>query len=84
MGVAEYYKQIVEASLDGVMQVDAAGHVAFTNRNGCRLLGIKEPAQSHEREWVTLCLNPRARVPERHCWVPGAASERSSPASHPA
>ena len=54
MSVAEYYKQIVEASLDGVMQVDQAGHVAFTNRNGCRLLGIKEPAQSIEREWVSL------------------------------
>jgi PAS domain S-box-containing protein len=54
MGVAEYYKQIVEASLDGVMQIDAAGHVAFTNRNGCRLLGIKEPGQSIEREWVSL------------------------------
>jgi len=54
MGVSEYYKQIVEASLDGVMQIDAAGHVAFTNRNGCRLLGIKEPAQSIQRDWVSL------------------------------
>ncbi|MFC5524688.1 nitrogen regulation protein NR(II) [Rhodanobacter ginsengisoli] len=54
MSVAEYYKQIVEASLDGVMQIDATGHVAFTNRNGCRLLGIKEPEQSIERTWVSL------------------------------
>ncbi|MCW8806686.1 MAG: ATP-binding protein [Rhodanobacter sp.] len=36
------------------MEIDVDGHVAFTNRNGCRLLGIKEPQQSIEREWVSL------------------------------
>jgi PAS domain S-box-containing protein len=54
MSVAQYYKQIVEASLDCVMEIDVDGHVAFTNRNGCRLLGIREPQQSIEREWVSL------------------------------
>jgi PAS domain S-box-containing protein len=54
MGVAQYYKQIVEASLDCVMEIDVDGHVAFTNRNGCRLLSIREPQQSIEREWVSL------------------------------
>ena len=65
MAATEYYKQIVEASLDGVMEIAADGHVAFTNRNGCRMLGIREPRQSIERAWTSLWPeSARARADE--------------------